>query len=784
MSSHAAGYRFGSFEVHPASRTVTDGTAAVVIPSRAFDLLLYMVRNPRRLLTKEELLNAVWADAAVEEGNLSQSVFLLRKALTGNSRPEPLIVTIPGRGYQFAAAVEEIAPAVEAPPDAEEIPVEQISPVGLASMAMPPARHRRLLLPGLGIAAAAICAFGVSRYLHGAVALTGQRQLVLADFENRTGEMAFDHSLRKALEIDLQQSPYFTVLPEADSRQTLKLMERSPDDALTAPLAREVCERNNGHAVLSGLIARFGGKYLITLDATDCVTGKSLVESKIEAAGRDDVLRALDSIAADIRGRLGESMATIQQFDVPLFPERTGSLDALRSYSEGVGLVNRGKLHEAIPFFQHAIELDSDFAVAHLSLSSVYYTLGERELEIPNISKAWALRNTVSERQRLAIAARYHQSVTGDLDEAVRNYQQWTRIYPLDPVPWASLANAESYIAQYSSAIDAAKHSLALNPRVAVVYVILSRAYIRAGQYGNADTICRQAITAGLDGSEIHSLMLQTAFIRNDTAGVESQMKWAQGKPAESLMSLHAAMIALWQGKARLGLNLFSQTAELYRKQGLKERGNLMLAASTRMLFDMGLITEARKLVDGLPPIDGQTDLIVAAAELGETSRAAAILAHDLAEFPSDTLWQKVRGPQIQAAILLYGHKPLEAIDELRSGIPYELRNYDLFTLRGRAYLESGQGQEAVAEYRKILDHQGVDPLSPDYPLAWLGAARGYALCKNIPESRDAYEHFFAAWKDADADIPALEQAELEYTKLCKDPSLSHGCQTSDLKNP
>jgi DNA-binding winged helix-turn-helix (wHTH) protein/Tfp pilus assembly protein PilF len=751
MSSQTV-YRFGSFVVHPASRTVTDGAAAVAIPSRVFDLLLYMVRNPRRLLTKDELLTAVWADAAVEEGNLSQSVFLLRKALGGNA--EPLIVTVPGRGYQFAGAVEEIAPA-----QAEQIP---------APAPAPPARQSRLLLLGFGTAAALICAFSVSHYLRGAPTLAGQRQLVLADFENRTGEMAFDHSLRKALEIDLQQSPYFSVLPEADSRQTLTLMEHSPDDALTAPLAREVCERNNGQAVLSGLIARFGNKYLITLDATECTTGKSLVESKIEAAARDDVPRALDHIAADIRGRLGESMASIREFDVPLFKERTGSLDALRSYSEGVALVNQGKLHEAIPFFNHAIELDSDFAVARLSLSSVYYTLGERDFEIPNISKAWALRDTVSERQRLAITARYHQSVTGDFDETVRNYQQWTHVYPLDSVPWANLANAQSYMAQYSPAIDAAKHSLAMNPRVAVVYVILARAYVRSGQYGNAETICQQAIAAGLDGADLLSLMLQTAFIRKDTAGVDAQMKWAHGKPAESLMSLNAAMIALSKGKAKLGLDLFSQTAELYRQQGLRGRGNLMMAASTRMLFDMGLVTEARRLVDRLPPIDGQTDLIVATAELGETSRASAILARDLAEFPSDTLWQKVKGPQIQAAILLNGHRPLEAINELKPGVPYDLRTFDLNTLRGRAYLEAGQGREAVAEYRKILDHQGVDPLSPNYPLAWLGAARGYALCRNTPESRDAYEHFFVAWKDADADVPALRQAKLEYAKLTK----------------
>jgi DNA-binding winged helix-turn-helix (wHTH) protein/tetratricopeptide (TPR) repeat protein len=764
-------YRFGSFEVNPSERAVTDGGKPVAIPSRAFDVLLYMVRNPRRLLTKEELLNAVWSDAAVEEGNLSQSVFLLRKAFNGNSRPEPLIVTVPGRGYQFAAAVEEISTAVEVPATAEQIPMEQGPLVDLASRATPPARHGRWLLLGLGIAAAAVGAFSVSHYPLAAPPLSGQRQLVLADFENRTGEMAFDHSLRKALEIDLQQSPFFTVLPEADSRQTLKLMEHSPDDALTAPLAREVCERNNSQAVLSGLIARFGGKYLITLDATDCAAGKSLVQSKTEAASRDDVLRALDRIAADMRGRLGESMASIRQFDAPLFPERTGSLDALRSYSEGVALVNQGKLHEAIPFLDHAIELDSDFAVARLSLSSVYYTLGERDLEIPNIAKAWALRDTVGERQRLAITARYHQSVTGDLDEAVRNYQQWTRTYPLDPAPWSSLANAESVIAQYPAAIDAAKHSLALNPKVAVVYVILARAYIRSSQYGNADTICRQAIAAGLDGADIHGLMLDTAFIRKDTAGVEAEMKWAQGKPAESLMLLRAAMIALSQGKARLGLDLFSQTAELYRKQGLKERGNLVLAASTRLLFDMGLIAEARELVDRLPPIDGQTDLIVAAAELGDTARASGILDHDLAEFPSDTLWQKVRGPQIRAALLLQGHKPLEAINELRSGVPYDLRTFDLNTLRGRAYLEAGKGQEAVAEYRKILDHQGVDPLSPDYPLAWLGAARGYALSKNIPESRDAYEHFFGVWKDADADVPALQQAKLEYAKVSEAPA-------------
>jgi DNA-binding winged helix-turn-helix (wHTH) protein len=457
MSSQTGGYRFGSFEVHPAGRTVTDGGEAVAITSRAFDVLLYMVRNPRRLLTKEELLKAVWADAAVEEGNLTQSVFLLRKALNGNARPEPLIVTVPGRGYQFSAAVEEIAPADEAPADAELIPLQQVALVALAA---PPAPARRRLLLGLGIAVA-ISSFGLSHYLHGTAPLTGPRQLVLADFENRTGEMVFDHSLRKALEIDLQQSPYFMILPEAEARQTLKLMEHSPDDALTTSLAREVCQRNNSQAVLSGLIARFGQKYLITLDATDCATGKSLVESKIEAAGRDGVPQALDRIAADIRERLGESMASIRQFDVPLFPEKTGSLDALRSYSAGARLVNQGKLNEAIPFLEHALELDSDFAMAHLSLSGVYYTLGERDLEIPNISKAWVLRATVSERQRLAITARYHQSVTGDLDEAARNYQLWTQTYPLDPVPWQQLANAENYIAQYPSAIDAAKQARA-----------------------------------------------------------------------------------------------------------------------------------------------------------------------------------------------------------------------------------------------------------------------------------------------------------------------------------
>jgi DNA-binding winged helix-turn-helix (wHTH) protein/tetratricopeptide (TPR) repeat protein len=755
MSSQTGGYRFGSFEVHPASRAVTDGGEAVAITSRAFDVLLYMVRNPRRLLTKEEIMKAVWADAAVEEGNLTQSVFLLRKALNGIGRLEPLIVTVPGRGYQFSATVEEIAPADEAP--------DRVPFVGLAT---PPAPPRRRLLLGLGIAVA-ISSFGLSHYLRGTVPLPGPRQLVLADFENRTGEMVFDHSLRKALEIDLQQSPHFMILPEAEARQTLKLMEHSPDDALTTTLAREVCQRNNSQAVLSGLIARFGEKYLITLDATDCATGKSLVQSKIEAAGRDGVPKALDRVAADIRERLGESIASIRRFDVPLFPERTGSLDALRSYSEGVALANQGKLHESIPFLEHAIELDSDFAVAHLSLSSVYYSLRERDLEIPNISKAWALRDTVSERQRLSITARYHQSVTGDLDETVRNYQQWIQTYPLDSVPWANLANAENEIAQYSSAIDAAKQSLALNPRVAVVYVILARAYVRAGQYGNADTICRQAIATGLDGPEIHSLMIDTAFIRKNVAGVEAQMRWSQGKPAESLMSLDAALMALSQGKARLGQSLFLQTAELYRKQGLK-RGNLVLAASTKLLFDMGLIAQARKLVDRLPPIDGQTDLIVAQAELGETSRASATLDHDLKEFPSDTLWQKSKGPQIQAALLLNQHKALEAIDALRPGVPYDLRTFDLNTLRGRAYLEAGQGQEAVAEYRKILDHQGVDPLSPDYPLAWLGAARGYALNKNILESRDAYEHFFAVWKDADADVPALQQAKLEYAKLSK----------------
>jgi len=622
---------------------------------------------------------------------------------------------------------------------------------------------QRLLIATGGIAALAVLAGWI--WLHRTVP-GDHHEIVLADFENSTGDKVFDGTLNTAVAIDLKQSPFLLIAAASKARATLKLMERSPEEKLTPSLARELCQRINDQAVIGGTIARFGQQYLITLTATDCATGEDLAQSKAVARDRDSVLKAVDSVAAEMRKHLGEPLKSLQRFNKPLLAKQTGSLDALKAYSRGHELATTGKYQESVPLYQRAIELDPRFAVAFADLGIIYSNLGENNLAAVNCKKAYELRDLADEPDRLFIVAAYHSEVTGNLDESIRNYETWTEIYPADAEPKGSLANLQTLIGRPDLAIAPAAQSLNLNPQDSVAYVILARAQLHAGQTDQALTTCRQAIARKLDGAELHVLLMQLAFSRHDPSAVAEQVAWAKGKSDEPYMRLHEALLDFAQGKRHVALEVLGQATEGYRKRGMLERANRIQGVVPRIEAEMGLSDDARKLLRSRPPIEGSIDTPVAMAEVGDISQAEAILRQDLRKFPDDTLWQYVNGPQIQGAIALSRHKPAEAIEALRPVIPYDMRSFEVPAMRGRAYLAAGQPDLAAIEFHKIIDHSTADPRSHNLPLAHLGLARACALQGDVAGSRDEYEKFFALWKDADPDLPVLMDARLEYSRL------------------
>jgi DNA-binding winged helix-turn-helix (wHTH) protein/tetratricopeptide (TPR) repeat protein len=759
-------YLFGPFRLDPAQRLLTRDGEPVALTHRVFEMLLALVRSPGRVLTKDELLDAVWPGRFMEEGSLTQAIFTLRKVLSGGGDDGQYIVTAPGRGYCFSAPIQAVAgPAPtaairQALSSGPMAPGETAPDTRLSQQHWPAPRHLAALC-ALAVVAAGIA---VALWRRDVAPAPGKPiVVVVADFQNLSSDPLFDKTFTTATKIDLQQSPYLTVLPEPVVADTLELMTRPKDDRLTPALAQEVCARNNGQVAINGTIAQVGAKYLLTLSATDCAGNQIITAEKAEETQRDALLPSLDRLVERVRRRLGEPDASIEKFNVPMLKQRTASFEALRAYSEAYYDFTHGKNPESIPLFQHAIELDPNFAAAYDGLSTVYSNLRETKLDAANITKAYALRGNAGELEKLHIEVRYNQSVTGDSYETIRILKAWTELYPNDATAWSSLSNAENWIGEYAPAIEDGKQALALNPGAEGPYVVLARAYLHSGRFGPAAAICARSIAKHLDGYDTHRLLLQIAFARQDRAGVQRQMQWASGKPAERVMLIEAGQIAFSEGQVRHGLDLFARAVELGKSFGL---GNFVAAPNARLLYDLGMADLARESLDQVPAGYDSADYRFALMEFGDPAHADALLRADLAKSPSDTLLNDIYAPEDRAAQDLRNHQPAKAIEALKPANPIELRTFDIPYLRGQAYLAAGDGAQATSEFEKIVANRGVDAVSPLYPLAHLGLARALRLQGKLRESRAAYETLFAFWKDADNDLPVLQDARSEYTKL------------------
>ena len=771
-------FQFGEFRVDPQDRTLRRNDTQVGLNRRAFDVLLYLVRNPGRVVTKDELLKHVWPDAFVDENNLTQSISVLRRALDERPGAHNYIATLPGRGYQLIVPVEVIvqAPAIAVAEPAVEQPLggsvfvqqrtvktsivtEEVEQLEL------PAPRRSLAIPLIAlalVAVAGVAGYPAWRRYH---PRPTSAKVVIANFQNTTGDATFDSTLDRALAIDLGQSPYMDVMGEREVVATLQFMGQKPDAALNPDLARQVCERSNRRAFLTGSIASVGHEYLLTLDATDCTTGEKLAGAKAEANSKEKVLEALDTVADKVRSRLGESSASVESYRVPIVTATTASLDALKAYSLGSSMEAQGRNEfDVMPLYQRAVDLDPNFAMAWSSLATQYYNLSEYKTASQFYRKAFELSDHVSAKEALVIRAHYYAEGQQDLQQGIKVYQLWSETYPNDYVPWMGLADEYTRLGEYTDAVTAGQHALALEPNRPIVYSVLVRAYKRAGRNTEAKLLAEEALKRDKGSSSLHGLLYVIAWQENDAAALQHEVEISEGMGwyPKYLQALGAAS----EGKYKQSVALFHDAVEEADQDRLEENANGMATDQASIELWFGLNAAAKATLKKTARSDeSQADVVMLQAELGDTAPAEAFLAaHGSASQPA-TLITYLKVPQLRARLALLRGKPLDAIAALEAARPYEDATYDVWTERGEAYLQAKQPELAATQYKNVLDNPGVG-FGPQYQLAHLGMARAYAMEGKTAESRAEYQEFLKEWKDADADLPVLKTARDEFAKL------------------
>ncbi|HWY15054.1 MAG TPA: winged helix-turn-helix domain-containing protein [Rhizomicrobium sp.] len=776
-------YRFGPFLLDPAERSLTRDGAPVALTHRVFETLMVLVRNPGQMVSKDELMEAIWPGRYMEEGSLKQAIFTLRKALSGETDDTQYIGTAPGRGYSFMAAVERIAPIAKPQAKAqtesigEPLAAADAAPIesrAQSSPAFPGATGARRWHPTIhnlawaGAAVILIIAIAAVAWQRRVPSAPAQpKMLVLADFQNLSNDPALGTVLGKVLEIDLAQSPILSLMPPQRVTETLRLMEHPADAKLTPALAQDVCARNNGDAVLSGTVARVGSRFLVTLEARDCAAGTDIAEARADTGRMDDVPSLLDRLTVQVREGLNDSSASIPKFDVPIAQATTSSFEALKAYSLGERQRIHGDNAGALPFYKHAIELDSSFALAYAEISNSYLGLREAEASKNYYKKAFEFRDHTSENERLGITANYYARL-GNFVQAVHAYQVWTQTYPRFWAPWANLANLLTNMGQYGDAIRAGREALRLNPEHYAPYTVLARAYKRATRFAEAKVIGRLAVKKGFDSWDMHGLLYEIAYAQGDSATMAAQVAREKGKPTETWMRDYEALAAATSGQFRRSAALFGQAIAMARAQGADSREEVANFFEDYIETAAVLRSqqEANKIALGATSLEASEYEPLALAISGNFQEAKASSEALGKRSPDSTEVQDADMPVTRAIIALGQDKPTEAIAALEPARPYELRDFWTPYLRGQACLETKAPDRAAVEFRKILTNRGVDGTSPLYPLAYLGLARALHSQGRLAESRASYEKLFAFWKNADDDLPALTDARREYARI------------------
>jgi eukaryotic-like serine/threonine-protein kinase len=603
--------------------------------------------------------------------------------------------------------------------------------------------------------------------------LTEKDSILLADFVNTTGDPVFDGTLKQALAVQLEQSPYLNIVPDQTIRKALQFMGRPADERVTGSVAREICEREHIKAMLNGSIASLGSQYVVALDATNCATGDSLAREQVTATTKEAVLSTVGKAASTLRGKLGESLASIQKFDTPVTEATTSSLEALKAYAAADEMRNGGGEAESIPLYQHAIELDPNFAMAYARLAAVYNNLGEEDRSVEAAKKAFDLRERVSERERFYIDDHFY-TASGDIEKDKESLELAIHTYPNDATAYANLALIYGiYYGQFDKAIQLANDFTRLEPAAPFGYVHAASSYLALNRLEEVRSNLQQALNAKADNLFVHEILYQLAFLTDDADGIEQQMKWAEAKPSEYLLLNSAAALAAAHGEMHKAEEFTEHSVQVSDRQGFKETTAVTQAEWAVTQAEVGNASRAREAAAASSALArGRRNMVPVAEALaltGDISRPPTIMDDLGRRFPTDTLLHSVGNPCVTALVAIDRKAPDQAIVALQSATPYELGSgMGLFPVyvRALAYLETKRSAEAIAEFQKIVDHRGINPLGPEHSLAKLGLGRAYAMAGDTAKAKAAYQDFFALWKNADSDLAILKDARAEYGKL------------------
>jgi eukaryotic-like serine/threonine-protein kinase len=601
--------------------------------------------------------------------------------------------------------------------------------------------------------------------------LTDKDTVLVADFVNTTGDPVFDDTLRKALSVELLQSPFLNVFSDERSRQTLKLMGKSADERITAEIGREICQRNGVKALLVGSVATLGSQYVITLDAINAGSGDTLAEVQGQAVSKEQVLNTLGKTATQLREKLGESLGSIQKFDKPLEEATTSSLEALKSFT--LGDVKHAAVDEvgAIPFYKRAIELDPNFAMAYARLGAIYGNLGEADLAEEYRKKAFDLKDRTSERERLYITAHYYMD-SGQVEKGIAAYELFKQTYPREVTPYSNLAvEYVLTLGKFQKGFPDAQESIQVNPDDARGYFLSAAAYMGLNRMDEAKAVLKTGLQHNPAFLNLHDWLAQIAIAQGDLATMEKEEGFLHGDSYSEMVikSRHGDMAAS-HGQLRKAQEFYAQARQTAQQLQIKESeaGALNSEAWMQAIFQ-NRIEAVESANAALGKSQSYNMQLVAAATLGlagENKKALAIAGEVARKRPDDTLVQALFVPSVQSAAALSAGNGAKAVEILKAALPYDSGTTGAIYIRGLGYLKAGQANEAAREFQRLLALRTFVPADPLVSLAHLGLGRALALSGDSAKGRGAYQDFFALWKDADPDIPILKEAKAEYAKL------------------